>query len=234
MKKTIITLMALAGVVMGDTEGDWKATFATSDKSYSQTAAKYTATFDIEAPLTLKFTDLAITAGTDSTNGTYSGTGDNELNPTSIRPNVNICKDSTPSNTYTLSFCVENKSQMSLAIANITLDAFGYNSTGIAHTAGTPKANFSLAYTLNENPFTITANEINVYSDATVNFDLENNAITLGAGEEVTFFLTVSRNDGNGSFVGLKSATFKVVPEPTTTTLSLLAMAGLAARRRRK
>jgi len=226
--------MALAEVVMGNTEGDWKATFTTSDKSYSQTAANYTATFDTEAPLTLKFTDLEITAATGATSTSYGGTGTNELNPTSIRPNVNVCQKDVSTNTYTLSFYVENKSQMSLAIANITLDAFGYSSTGVAHTAGTPEANFSLAYTLNENPFTITANEINVYSDATVNFDLGNNAITLGAGEKVTFSLTVSKNDGNGSFVGLKSATFKVVPEPTTATLSLLALAGLAARRRRK
>ena len=225
--------MALAGVVMGNTEGDWKATFTTSDKSYSQTAANYTATFDTEAPLTLKFTDLAITAGNGATSTNYDGSND-ELNPTSIRPNVNVCQKDVSTNTYTLSFYVENKSQMSLAIANITLDAFGYNSTGMAHAEGTPKANFALAYTLNESPLTITADAIDVKNSATVNFDLGNNAITLGAGEKVTFSLTVSKEDGNGSFVGLKSATFKVVPEPTTATLSLLALAGLAARRRRK
>ena len=226
--------MTLAGGAMGDTEGDWTAIFTTSDQSTTQTAADYTATFDTEAPLTLKFTDLSITAGNGATSTAYTGTSANELNPTSIRPNVNICQDGVTTNTYTLSFYVENKSLESLAIANITLDAFGYNASGQAHSAGEPKANFSLVYTLNESPLTITTNEINVFENATVNFDLGDNAITLGAGEKVTFSLTVSKNSGKGSFVGLKSATFKVVPEPTTATLSLLALAGLAARRRRK
>lgn len=40
--------------------------------------------------------------------------------------------------------------------------------------------------------------------------------------------------DGGSTNVGLKTATLKVIPEPTTATLSLLALAGLAARRRRK
>ena len=40
--------------------------------------------------------------------------------------------------------------------------------------------------------------------------------------------------DGPQYAVGLQNASLKVIPEPTTATLSLLALAGLAARRRRK
>ena len=40
--------------------------------------------------------------------------------------------------------------------------------------------------------------------------------------------------DGSQHNVGLQNASLKVIPEPTTATLSLLALVGLAARRRRK
>ena len=63
---------------------------------------------------------------------------------------------------------------------------------------------------------------------------LGDNYITLTAGASRDLALVVSKVSGNGSFVGLTGASFAVIPEPATATLSLLALAGLAARRRRK
>ena len=47
--------------------------------------------------------------------------------------------------------------------------------------------------------------------------------------------VTVTLQDGTGSTKSVAASTVaKVIPEPTTATLSLLALAGLAMRRRRK
>lgn len=54
------------------------------------------------------------------------------------------------------------------------------------------------------------------------------------AGGDHTFVLLAATNDVTGSNRGVLMNNFHLVPEPTTATLSLLALAGLAARRRRK
>lgn len=63
--------------------------------------------------------------------------------------------------------------------------------------------------------------------------------VFINVGDTVTLTVTAKNgsnvSNGNGHFVGLGAARFNVtVPEPATATLSLLAFAGLAARRRRK
>ena len=99
--------------------------------------------------------------------------------------------------------------------------------------------------------------------DAVLNFsnnaviDLGNNAITIGDGttinvlladgqdaDNLTLFVNAKADsatsvnvnivDADGNVLSTASATISSVPEPTTATLSLLALAGLAARRRRK
>ena len=71
--------------------------------------------------------------------------------------------------------------------------------------------------------------------------DFGSNAIDLIAGETYTLNLKITgvnnaENvvDTDGGFVHVGSISASIIPEPTTATLSLLALAGLAARRRRK
>ena len=233
MKKTLITLMALAGVAVAE---DWAATFTTSDQSNAQTHTDYSAVFEPSSPLALAFDNLVITG--DKKNGSYSTNAPGNATPTAIRPNANICAESS-NDDYTLTFTLSNSGEETIVISGITLSAFGYNSKGNAHSeGGTPHANFDLQFTLPENTDAITLRSTNVlvYSSATVAFDMGSNVITLKNNESVEFSLKVYKQDGKGSFVGLKGATFSghVVPEPATVTLSLLALAGLAARRRRR
>ncbi len=71
---------------------------------------------------------------------------------------------------------------------------------------------------------------------------------TLAAGESISFDVTAANSTlfscTRGTYAGIKQLTFNgsvasastgdAIPEPATATLSLLALAGLAARRRRK
>ena len=230
MKKTLITLVAMAGVAAADVSGDWEAIFTSSDASKDQTVDDYSAAFSsADSPLTLEFDSMEITG---TAGGGYSADAPGNKNTSAIRPGVNIISGA---GTYTLTFTVENTSSEFLKIEAITLNSFGYNNGGDAHNqGGTPVAYYDLSYTLSGEAEAVTIREsANVYSDATVNFSLGSNSIDLGVDESVTFSLKVSKKEGGGSFVGLSGATFKVVPEPATATLSLLALCGLAARRRR-
>ena len=94
MKKTIITLIALVGVVSAE---DWSATFTSTDKSTAQSWDDYSAAFDTEM-LTLSFTGLTVT-GTNK-NGSYTTEAPGNQFNTAIRPNANVCASNADS--YTL------------------------------------------------------------------------------------------------------------------------------------
>lgn len=237
MKKTFITLLALAGLASAAVEGDWTATFKSADTTITQAINTdkndYTASFPAEGcPLTLKFTSL-------STCGSTKSTGYNnavQYNSTSIRPNINVCKGADHG--YDLTFTLENTSGESIQINAITFNAFGYNSGGASHNqGGSPSADFSISYKLpnTTQAITLSNEEVGVYSSAEVKFSLkDSNTIYLAADEKCDITFKVRGYTTGGSFVGLSGATFSVIPEPTTATLSLLALCGLAARRRRK
>ena len=230
MKKTIITLLALAGTSVASVTGDWQAVFETSDQTITQGVDDYSAEFTVEnSPLTLTFASLSL-QGTTVSDGYKT---ESQVQSSAIRPNVNVCKSGQ---SYTLTFTVQNTSDEFILLDTITFNAFGYNSAGQAHTGATPKANFSISYTPTDGTqaITLAQSAVNVFGSADVAFSLGTNSIGLKENESCTIALTVSANTTGGSFVGLSGATFKVVPEPATATLSLLALAGLTMRRRRK
>ncbi len=107
----------------------------------------------------------------------------------------------------------ENEGKLALAIA--------YDDSTRTFTLGALTATGGLNYV------TITMTE--AWQTSTNNFrgyDLKDNAVN--AIEQVLVFNTALSNDQ------IAAVAAEVVPEPTTATLSLLALAGLAARRRRK
>lgn len=238
MKKTLITLVAMAGVAAADVCGDWEAVFATANKTTAQTYTDYSATFAQDSPLSLEFTGLATTHTTGNA-GTYAD--DKTLGSVqtgALRPNVNVAASS--SNNYVLTFKLTNDTSEKIEISQITFDSFLYNAGGNAHSSG---AAVDIVYTLTttgKTPVTLASNTISYSANAAAANDnaavlsLGTNSIELAAGAYTELSLKVSKGtNGNGSFVGLSGATFKVVPEPATATLSLLALCGLAARRRR-
>ena len=241
MKKTLITLLIPAMLVtawaneeLTETEvtnvkGDWTVNFTTSDTTITQTVSSYTAAWaDDESPLSIELTGLTTTgnggSGYSSTSQAYESV---------IRPNTNVGNGGT----WTLTFTLTNTSATLLDVKAITLGTFAYNSGGAAQSADTYSRN--ILFTLAEGSTTLATeshdfgNSSNGWDSATT-IELGDNYFSLKANESITLTLTVSEVESQGTFIGLKNATFKVIPEPATATLSLLALAGLAVRRRRK
>ncbi len=252
MKKTLIALMALAGVAAAkDISGSftwtnangYKFTFddsvltmssISSDKGQKNLASYQLNLGTEEAP------DIINVIETSKINDNYTDYL-KVTTATSYAPDVNIGNSTTAS--WTLTFTLNNNSDEDMSLYQMGFDVFLFNSGGKAQNADDYKRPITL--TITENNVKIgsvgvaTAGD-NWHTTATIALD----DYILGAKSSATFALTVNNaqtdNDPNkegvqlmGTFVGLSGITV-TVPEPTTATLSLLALAGLAARRRRK
>ena len=229
MKKTIIALLALAGVAAADYTGSfsWGA----------EEGAAFTFSNAESIALILEG-GSSVTAGYKTANS-Y---------PNTFTPNVNVggADDNTDGTPWTLDFAIVNYSGSALTINAITFDAFAFNGQGAAQSVDTKTRDIVFALT--------GAAEVSVVHSFTNNADPDvknwdtnptltfDAPIVIGAeeGSSAHFTLKVSELNtaSNGCFVGLTGATLvtptAAVPEPTTATLSLLALAGLAARRHRK
>ncbi len=225
MKKTIITLLALAGVASANYSG----TFAWE----ANTTPEFTF---INAPgITLTVTGMKI----DDTSVDFDTASPkaNNLVSKALTPNTNVGNGGT----WSIDFTISNASAQALTMKAITFDAFAYNNGGDAQNADTYTRAISFALTGAVDASVVHsftnvdtdgdgyANDYYWNSNPTITFSAP---LEIAAGDAADFTLTVSKSDSKGCFIGLAGAT--LVPEPTTATLSLLALAGLAARRRRK
>ena len=251
MKKTIVVLMALAGVV------------AAADNSAATVnpADVYTSVIDIDitaAPADSTYTSdfgLELLAGTSVTKSTTNAltpvdgqTSVGTYNDGDLRPEVNVGNGGS----WTLTFSLKNSSSEAITLKGIQLDMFTFNSKGWSQPSDTKRYfDFTLkannAITLfdsidsdkTKSDYVIAGsgsnNSSTAKSDTTFKIAFSDSYV-MNAGESVTFSLKVSdgKNTGDeGSYIGLSSMSM-LVPEPGTATLSLLALAGLAARRRRR
>lgn len=223
MKKTILALMALAGVASAaEYTGNFGWT-ADNTPTFSLDAAVQP---DIELLITgMNIDGAAIDFATadPKANSVYADT---------LTPATNIGNGGS----YDFSFSITNKTEEALTISAITFDTFAYNNGGSAQSADFLKREITFTLTGDAtaeivHSFTNIDAETDVYnwdSNPTLYFD----SIEIAAGATANFNLAVKKSDSVGCFIGISGAT--VIPEPTTATLSLLALAGLAARRRRK
>ena len=232
MKKTLIALLALSGAAMG---ADYTGTFSNASTSSPTPIFEFN---NPDLPLTLTLSDYS--AG-------YNGNG--SLNAGSLRPNVNVGgaivnsveQDGTP---WSANFTLQNNSAETITLGSITFDAYAFNAGGAAQAADTltRKINFTLTGGIQSSVVHSFTNETDP-NDSTKKIEhwddnptLTFTPIEISSGDKLTFTLKVSESDSKGCYVGLTGVTFSTpnVPEPTTATLSLLALAGLAARRRRR
>ena len=230
MKKTIITLLALAGLAAGET-----ATLTVgTDEASTWTSG---VTFDLpdEAPLTLSLTSIA-GAGALNNGSDFTSRGDNLLSP-----KVGF-KQREYDGYIDLTFTVTADNTTSgyvWQIDALTLNMKSVTSVGGNHAGGIGSMTVTLlssdkSITLGSGVASLGANSAagTATIELTESISLEN---------EETLTLRIARTAESTSSQGYLaltggSVTYSsvLVPEPTTATLSLLALAGLAARRRRK
>lgn len=170
-----------------------------------------------------------------------------------LTPNANLQAANGFSQTpgsWTLAFTLSNTTGADIAINGITLSAFGFNGSNQAQQAA---RNVQFSLTFGATQFTCSGADDNgdfvlagngatgneVRPAAITDFDFAaNDGFTLASGESVLITLETTHPTvgQGGTFAGLSgmALTYSSVPEPATATLSLLALAGLAARRRRK
>ena len=182
-------------------------------------------------------TVLSILNASIDVSGTRTLSADS-IDTTYYAPDTNV-QNYTPSGRvggpWTLTFNLTNTSNQAIILTGIDLSVFSFNASNLAQT-GSRTIDFTVS--VGESAFsggaaTSVANNFGKTSvDTTGSF-------TLDAGSSVSISIKADKNavqNEGGCYVGLTggSISYQVTPEPTTATLSLLALAGLCARRRRK
>ena len=221
MKKTLIALMALAGVAAAET--------LTFEVERNQNAVTFAlAEVTIQEILTLTYTDWTYSGGGNNNVGSWQSPS-NTAYQNSFSPDAQLRSDTSDS--WTMNFTVTNNTEKEITLTQFTFDAYGINGGGSDKNAVIP-------VTLTLGQVSTSINLAYGGSTTTGTLDLAgDNAITIGANETVTLALTMSNATSYNTYSGITagSVTYTLpVPEPTTATLSLLALAGLAVRRRRK
>ena len=234
MKKTIIALMALAGVAMGTTTTEFeisKIDGATwGDATTPGTGVIFT---ENDTALTLSYLYTSGSGGSASVTGgwetpsSYVGT---------YSPKVQLTSANRP-DSWTLTFSLTNNTEAAITLTDMSFYTYVVNGGG-----GDKNINFTASAYLSGVEDAVTASFTNSTQPGsgehgqthTVAFTFDTPVnLAAGASHELSFTLT---NTSQNTFAGLTggNVTYAIVPEPTTATLSLLALAGLAARRRRR
>ncbi len=249
MKKSVIALMALAGVAMATepvtltplTEEGWSHTVRTGKTAtWSQNATSGTLTLDNSNWSQTSATyDLATNLGgtlgfsVDITRGSVSGGVSFVLIGTEKSLTLGTkgytdgtlfygTSDNVTASSYYLNEAWENGTTMDSS--SLLSSACNYNATATltGSTAVNAEGNTIL---------TLTASSTSADSTATVNIDLGKNFVL-----DKIMFCGDGANNATGIWTisNLSVTGTPVIPEPSTATLSLLALCGLASRRRRK
>ena len=255
MKKTIIALLALAGVAVADTATTTIFTDLTQDK---------TITLSDNGSITWSATDATFT-------GDICATVTNEQARASVSFTLNLTDAATVGSTKTELVTITKtgyNSTMGLWLVDGKISGRWNGDTFDKVTGqnnpGTASGQVAITSILNDNDnvFTVDGDEfiaLTLVLDRTcdaynadhvgmVLYDADGTAVwnccSLGAAGFATYDAIKLNMDYVGSAASITNAVLSptdagtqaaaLIPEPTTATLSLLALAGLAARRRRK
>lgn len=250
MKKAIIALMALAGVAVADSSVDFRINRA-EDDSFS-----FTENADVFA---LAFDSFAYETGGNSAEGYLDVVSDdvsaqNKFDNT-FSPNVQLRFGED--DYWTIKFSVTNTGKDTILLTTLSLEMFGISRESYGpdyrYVVKDQEMPISTELCVGDNVQTkettmgyVSSSGGSIYfpvisyhyEPVITTYDLPN--IMLGAGESTKISLTMSNNHNEwNTYAGINNGSigYKIaasVPEPATATLSLLALAGLTMRRRRK
>ena len=235
MKKTIIALFALSGVLAAEVQN---FSMERNTEGVSFTLGEAALTQLKENALELSYTGWSYSGG-----GNHSTTGGWQ-NPTNANYAGTFSPDgqlrSGQDDSWTMNFTIKNngKENVTLSITEFVFNCYGINGGGSDKNANIP-VTLTLAGTNAGVNYSASVSSDNYYlsyggntSAATLTFTTP---ITLKANESMALALTMSGAKTYNTYSGITSGVVKyTIPEPATATLSLLALAGLAVRRRRR
>ena len=214
--------MALAGVAAADT--------LTFDVERSASAITFEfAEVTAQDILTLTYTDWTYTGGGSNNVGAWQSPS-NTVYQNSFSPDAQLRGNSTDS--WTMNFTVTNNTEAELTLTQFTFETYGINGGGSDKSASIP-----VILTLGQASANVSLEFEGRTSTGTLDLSGDK-SITIGVHETVTLALTMTASTGYNTYSGITAGsvtyTTPAAPEPATATLSLLALAGLAARRRRR
>ena len=239
MKKTIITLIALASVAAATESNVTPITLDVTFGNCAQTTPS-AATLTIEEGIMTGSVQSLVQTDT-TTAVSLKNTGAAGRDAAVFTPNTNV-GNGTPW-TATFNFDNVNKALTSLDSINlgvVLFDSAGeYQPNGAAWTGGiTFTATITDSATSSQlGTFAYTLTPGNGKGSTPFPITLAGNSIDLTNVSSFDMELKLTEDLLTGTYAGLSSMGFTgtpVVPEPTTATLSLLALAALTVRRRRK
>lgn len=220
MKKTLITLLSLAGVAMA--EETWQDTFT--------------------VPLDITSTAISLNSGylsltLNSIDGASASTGtcapEEVTGAAGFSPKIQFVQYKNDECYWTLDFTLKNNSIYGLTLTGFSFDMFSTTGSGGNHSAGLQDTKVSLSFgksVFGEGTAVLGGGSATGTAEITGTYLLD-------AGKSVDLTMEVQRTGSNAAtgYASISAGTMTyVIPEPATATLSLLALAGLAARRRRK
>lgn len=242
MRKTIIALMALAGVATATESDVTPITLGVTFGNCAQTSAS-AVTLTIDSVMTGSVASLVQTDTTTNvtTNVNLKTAGAAGSNQTVFTPDTNVGNGQP----WTATFNFDNVNKALTSLDSINLDVVLFSSKGEYQT---PQASWTgditFTATITDSTtasrlgtFAYTLTPGNGKGSTPFEITLAGNSIDLTNVSSFNMELKLTETLLSGTYAGLSGMGFKgtpVVPEPTTATLSLLALAGLAARRRRK
>ncbi len=196
-------------------------------------------TFTIEGGMTGSVASLVQTGTpTNVTLQTANAAGSDKA---VFTPNTNVGNNAP----WTATFNFDNVNKALTSLDSIRLGVVLFNSDGVYQSdSATWTGDITFTATITDST---TASQLGTFTyslepkkgkgSAPFDITLTGNSIDLTNVSSFGMELKLTETLEAGTYVGLKTMGFKgtpAVPEPTTATLSLLALAGLAARRRRK
>ncbi len=240
MKKTI-TMLCTSAFLALSAQADFTLNYSSSGSSSAPVASFVNENGELDetsVQTEVNITNSSLAANAPSTDYLVGS----EFARTAYTINTNVGNGGTWTMTLTFTL-LEDMALDNLAITLITADSNG----NAQYNHRVPQLSYTLSSSDSASPLAEGSNSMTITgstgsivngtatrNEGTFNFDVDE---SLKAGTTYTLTLDAARAESSnaGYYLGVKSIGFTAaIPEPATATLSLLALAGLAARRRRR
>lgn len=250
MKKTLVALLALGSLAIGEEVSLFKIGTTTTTAATSENQGSYTSSVVNKTEAIDGLTGMTAQASSISGDQALSASAFTE-SIFSVQANIG----NGGSYIFEQNFHVDLADGATITLTSINVDFFAHNNGGVKQTSAREiSATLTLkrgAETLLDSTgvdVTIPGISGDMYSGPAYNgetalrepgvgtFTLPQ-SVNLSDGDYI-LSIAIAKKSSGGTYIGIgrveAKGTVERVPEPTTGTLSLLALAGLAARRRRK